>query len=154
MGNQPLELSDFAPDSFGCGSEPFGIPLWLVGEFTTHFRTYLSGDWDVHWGYGISTHGHFLGDPRKMAGFPFGFQKPSKKADHNKQPMFRTSFQQPPRLPRTVWGLWNSPHSLGALITVSMKTSFPPEGPRVWLILPTPEDNPKDLRLGYVKRLG
>ena len=33
-----------------------GIPFWLVGEFTTYFRTYLSGDWDVHWGYGILTH--------------------------------------------------------------------------------------------------
>ena len=21
----------------------------MVGEFTTHFRTYFSGDWDVHW---------------------------------------------------------------------------------------------------------
>ena len=29
-----------------------------VGEFTTHFRTYFGGDWDVHWGYGIFTHGH------------------------------------------------------------------------------------------------
>ena len=29
-----------------------------VGEFTTHFRTYFSGDWDVHRGYGILTHGH------------------------------------------------------------------------------------------------
>ena len=29
-----------------------------VGEFTTHFRTYSSGDWDVHWGHGILTHGH------------------------------------------------------------------------------------------------
>ena len=28
------------------------------GEFTTHFRTHFSGDWDVHWGYGILTHGH------------------------------------------------------------------------------------------------
>ena len=27
-----------------------------VGEFTTHFRTYSSGDWDVHWGYGVLTH--------------------------------------------------------------------------------------------------
>ena len=29
-----------------------GIPLWLVGEFTTHFRTYFSGwiELDVHWG--------------------------------------------------------------------------------------------------------
>ena len=24
-----------------------------VGEFTTQFRTYLSGDWDVHWGYDL-----------------------------------------------------------------------------------------------------
>ena len=29
-----------------------------VGEFTTHFRTYFSGDWDVHWDYWIMTHGH------------------------------------------------------------------------------------------------
>ena len=25
-----------------------------IGEFTTHF----SGDWDVHWGYRLLTHGH------------------------------------------------------------------------------------------------
>ena len=25
----------------------------LVGRCTTHFRTYFSGDWDVHWGYGL-----------------------------------------------------------------------------------------------------
>ena len=32
-----------------------GIPFWLVGEFTTHFRTYfLVGiEWDVHWGYDL-----------------------------------------------------------------------------------------------------
>ena len=24
-----------------------------VGDFTTHFRTYFSGDWDVHWGYDL-----------------------------------------------------------------------------------------------------
>ena len=37
----------------GCGSKP----SILVGEFTTHFTTYFSGDWDVHtiW---ILTHGH------------------------------------------------------------------------------------------------
>ena len=39
----------------GCGSKPveshFGVgaPPVLV---------YFSGDWDVHWGYGIFTHGH------------------------------------------------------------------------------------------------
>ena len=32
-----------------------GIPFW--GRCTTHFKTYFSGDWDVHWGYGILTHG-------------------------------------------------------------------------------------------------
>ena len=31
-----------------------GIPFWGIGgEFTTHFRTYFSGDWDVHWGYDL-----------------------------------------------------------------------------------------------------
>ena len=35
----------------GCGGQNrFGIPFWLIGEFTTHCRTYVSGDWDVHWG--------------------------------------------------------------------------------------------------------
>ena len=29
-----------------------GIPFW-AGEFTTHFRTYFSGDWHVHWGQPI-----------------------------------------------------------------------------------------------------
>ena len=27
-----------------------------IGEFTTHFRTYFSGDWDVHRGHGSSEH--------------------------------------------------------------------------------------------------
>ena len=35
-------------------SKPMGwSPFWWVGEFT-HFRTYLSRDWDVHWGYGLN----------------------------------------------------------------------------------------------------
>ena len=37
-----------------------GSPFWLVGEFTTHFRTCFSGDWDVHWHtIWILAHGHF-----------------------------------------------------------------------------------------------
>ena len=36
----------------GCGSKPVGSHFG-VGEFTTQIRTYFSGDWDVHWGYGI-----------------------------------------------------------------------------------------------------
>ena len=35
------------------------VPFW--GRCTTHFRTYFSGDWDVHWGYGLLTHGHIFG---------------------------------------------------------------------------------------------
>ena len=27
------------------------VPFW--GGCTTHFRTYFSGDWDVHWGYDL-----------------------------------------------------------------------------------------------------
>ena len=32
-----------------------GIQFWLVGEFTTHFRTYFSGwiESDVYWGYDL-----------------------------------------------------------------------------------------------------
>ena len=29
------------------------VPFWLVGEFTTPFRTYF-GDWDVYWGYDLA----------------------------------------------------------------------------------------------------
>ena len=32
-----------------------GIPIW--GRRTPHFRTYFSGDWDVHSGYGPSPYG-------------------------------------------------------------------------------------------------
>ena len=45
-----------------------------LGE-CTHFRAYLSGDWDVHWGYGVLTHGQMtMGNfshgtyPRSFAG--------------------------------------------------------------------------------------
>ena len=31
-----------------------GIPFW--GGCTTHFSRNFSGDWDVHWGYGLLTH--------------------------------------------------------------------------------------------------
>ena len=27
------------------------VPSW--GRCTTHFRTYFSGDWNVHWGYDL-----------------------------------------------------------------------------------------------------
>ena len=31
------------------------LPFW--GRCTNHSRSYFSGDWDVHWGYGLLTHG-------------------------------------------------------------------------------------------------
>ena len=36
-----------------------GIPFWGF-RCTAHFRTYFGGDWDIHWGYGLLTHGHVL----------------------------------------------------------------------------------------------
>ena len=39
------------------------IWLWLSKPMGSHFgwfRTYFSGDWDVHWRYGLLTHGHIL----------------------------------------------------------------------------------------------
>ena len=37
-----------------------------VGEFTTHVSL-LSGDWDVHWGYGVLTHGQMVLVSRQLA---------------------------------------------------------------------------------------
>ena len=42
------------PSSAGCGSKPM-VSFW--GRCTTHFRTYFRGDWDVHRGCRILTHG-------------------------------------------------------------------------------------------------
>ena len=44
-GRKPGRMS-----TYGCGSKPM-VPFW--GRCTTHFRTYSSGDWDVHWGYDL-----------------------------------------------------------------------------------------------------
>ena len=67
--------------SFGCGSKPM-VPSW--GRCTTHFGLF-SGDWDVHWrygldvhwGYGLLTYGHLgvccFRYRLANGGFPFGF---------------------------------------------------------------------------------
>ena len=47
-----------ATSASGCGST---IMVPFLGRCTTHFRAYFSGDWDVHWGYGILTHGQVAG---------------------------------------------------------------------------------------------
>ena len=38
--------SDVASGDVAVGQIRFGIPFWLVGEFTTLFPTDFSGDWD------------------------------------------------------------------------------------------------------------
>ena len=49
-GNQVKKTPIFKPfQAYGRGSTPMGSHFG-VGEFTTRFRTYFSGDWDVHWG--------------------------------------------------------------------------------------------------------
>ena len=40
---------------FGCGSKPF---WYHFGVCAPPILVYVSGDWDVHWGYGLLTHGH------------------------------------------------------------------------------------------------
>ena len=50
----------------GCGSKPMGSHFG-VGEFTTHFRTYFRGDWDVHWGYGSQMFGDAAGLQVRLA---------------------------------------------------------------------------------------
>ena len=42
---------------FGCGSNPFWDPI-LGSVNSPPILSYFSGDWDVHWGYGILTRGH------------------------------------------------------------------------------------------------
>ena len=59
---QPRQMpgSSYHCSMFGSLAGANGTPFWLVGEFTTHFRTYFSGDWDVH-RYRILTHGRVFG---------------------------------------------------------------------------------------------
>ena len=47
----------------GCGSKPFWDPI--LGQ--VHHPFYISGDWDVHWGYGILTHGQVCRSEEKEA---------------------------------------------------------------------------------------
>ena len=44
-----------APYGCGCHLTVLGSTILGAGEFTTHVRTYFSGDWDVHCGHGLLT---------------------------------------------------------------------------------------------------
>ena len=43
-GNQDMAVCQNQWYQFGVGTPPISV--------------YFSGDWDVHWGYGLLTHGH------------------------------------------------------------------------------------------------
>ena len=49
----PLSCAVSFKTRCGRGSKPLGS-YFGAGEFTTQFRTYFSGDWDVHWGYDLA----------------------------------------------------------------------------------------------------
>ena len=51
-----MESLGYIPRPFGCGSKPM-VPF--SGRCSTHFSLF-SGDWDVHWGYGLLTHAHLV----------------------------------------------------------------------------------------------
>ena len=48
-------------EACGCGSKPLGSHF---GVGAPPILVYFSGDWDVHWGCGILTHGHVAPDLR------------------------------------------------------------------------------------------
>ena len=55
----------------------------------THFRTYFSGDWDVHWGYRALTHSHLVDYERSpLCGIPI-WMKIELPTLRFKQPSFR-----------------------------------------------------------------
>ena len=62
-----------------------GIPFWLVGEFTTHFRAYLSRwriESDVHWGLTATwllTHGQMLQTHGQRSILPLASIDPGSK---------------------------------------------------------------------------
>ncbi|CAJ1336208.1 unnamed protein product [Effrenium voratum] len=57
-GEVVFPFADSEAGAWRIGSKPMGSHFG-VGEFTTCFRTYFGGDWDVHWGYDLDlTHGH------------------------------------------------------------------------------------------------
>ena len=61
--------------TFGCGSKPM-VPFWWVGA--PPILVCFSGDSDVHWGYGILTHGHFANEESKRSDTgPVGKTRPA-----------------------------------------------------------------------------
>ena len=44
-----------------CGSKPMLLKCYHFGVGAPPILVYISGDWDVHWGYGILTHAHIPG---------------------------------------------------------------------------------------------
>ena len=59
------------PKTAGCGSKPMGSHFGVGAPILVYF----SGDWDVHWGYGILTHGQLkpLGASKNQTKIPASF---------------------------------------------------------------------------------
>ena len=64
-----LRGSGSVQDIFGCGSTPMGSHF---GVGAPPILVHFSGDGDVHWGYGILTHGHLGFRLTKCPGFGCG----------------------------------------------------------------------------------
>ena len=59
MGGGPGSLEGIARGFFDLA---VGQNQWYhFGVGTPPILVYFSGDWDVHWGYGLLTHGHLSG---------------------------------------------------------------------------------------------
>ena len=58
-------MQDWGGGSCDCGATIGTLPpffTWLWGVGAPPILVYFSGGWDVHWGYGILTHGHMEPD--------------------------------------------------------------------------------------------
>ena len=77
--SMPSSCQHWSAMSRSCGSKPT-IPFWV---FARHVRTYFSGHWDVHWGYGILTHGHV--GKKTSAGFALVSLRPIVNGARSKQ---------------------------------------------------------------------
>ena len=97
----------------------------LVGGVTTHFSRSFSGDWDVHWGYGLLTHGHI----KEFRGAtPYSWVKKERSSKLNCLELDRR-FQSVPFARATHFG--------HLFLTHTRKKRGPPIGAQIkcWLLL-------------------
>ena len=116
--------------SDGCGSKQMA-PFW--GSCTTHFRTYCSGDWDVHWGYGIWTHGQTSSTAR----FALGHDPCSQAPPHCGRLRVGVAAGLRPRRRKSDVSEWWPPRVLSSQLPPSLVRAYflvrqPAKGPKRW----------------------